>query len=178
SLTDMSILEYNNANISITRYHQWDNNKYAPHTPSKLFPSKNFLNLEEIIENHIMASKMLENYNVVGILIDGEPGLGKSMFSHYLATKNKVGNIYRIDLSTIPCLRSNPEVLFDNCYHKITINGSAIFMFDEIDKWLDYQIKNGYENYLKAESKNNKSNNTDTNISNISNISNTVVQKI
>jgi hypothetical protein len=47
------------------------------YTPCALFPSQNFLSLLEIVKNHFEVSRLTTTNRTLGILIDGEPGLGK-----------------------------------------------------------------------------------------------------
>lgn len=53
-----------------------------------LYPSKNYIHLHECIEDYIDRSTLDQNFYPLGILIDGEPGLGKTEFSKYIATQN------------------------------------------------------------------------------------------
>lgn len=153
TLTIDATTEYNRSQSPNSSLVQWDGSKYTPHAAMALFPSHNFRNLQNIVEKHILATRLLGNYNVVGILIDGEPGLGKSMAIHYLATQNSVRILRRIDLSSLQCLRTPAEKLITECYHKVAIETSTMFMFDEIDKWLEYQIQNTYSALTAAKPK-------------------------
>jgi hypothetical protein len=171
NLTKLAATELDESTRCSTKIYLWsDGGKYVLEAVSNMYPSNNFVNMENIVDKFMLASTLLGSNKVAAIKINGIPGLGKSAFPHYLAIKNKVNNIYRVDMTNNICLKSNPTTLFDVCYHKIIINGPTIFMFDEIDKWLDYQIKQGYEMYIihyeKQQLANNNINNNNNNVTN------------
>lgn len=132
----------------VAQFSQWNGSKYELQTPTVLYPSPNFERLKEIIRNHTLATQHLRNFNIVGILIDGEPGLGKSMAIHHLANSNVVRRLYRADLSLVECLKTPMDRLFRSIYHQIAISEPTVFLFDEIDKWLSYQEQDGYRQLL------------------------------
>jgi hypothetical protein len=157
--------EYQLSISPTSQLYQWSNGKYELHPVTSLYPSRNFTNLQNIVQSHVIASTGLNNFTVTGILIDGEPGLGKSMAIHYLASQNSVRRLYRIDLNAMHCLRTTFEKLSTGAYHNIPVTEPTIFLFDEIDKWLDYQISNTYQELVQKMMKMPKSETSESNLS-------------
>jgi DNA polymerase III delta prime subunit len=129
--------------LNKTVYYKYDAG-YKVQTPYNLYSSKNYLELKNIVEADIVSSKIVKSYSVFGILIDGEPGLGKSSFSDFIATQGVVGNVYRADLSTESARKKDHTALFNDIFHDKIISDSCIFMIDEMDKYLDYRINSTY----------------------------------
>jgi hypothetical protein len=119
---------------------------YNVQTPCHFFSSNNYKKLEKIIKSDVETSNIIKSFGVMGILIDGVPGLGKSSFAEYLATQNIVSNVYKVDLSIKQCLNStDANTIFESVFHKIPISASTVFLIDEMDKYLDYFIRSSYD---------------------------------
>jgi hypothetical protein len=132
-----------------TKYYSVLGQRYSLMKPMSFFPSKNYLKLQNIVETHCKVNDSLSSYSVLGILIDGEPGLGKSKFADFMATRRSFGlpgisNVYRVDMSSGECLKMSPETLFKSFFHDIAIKQSSLFMIDEVDKYLSYYIEDSY----------------------------------
>ncbi len=107
-------------------------------TPDTLYPSKNYIRLSEIINNFFTVVKCTKMYKAQGILIDGEPGLGKSKSCDYLASLNKYHEICYINMSLVSLLKKEfIEIIEDVVVRK---SGKTIIYFDELDKYLEYNI--------------------------------------
>jgi hypothetical protein len=130
--------------------------KYIDTTPSLLYSSQNYINLTGIIKSYASKSKKIKSYSVLGLLIDGVEGLGKTTFLDYAVTEKVVGSVYKVDMTTM--LKYDFSLLLRFMYHKIDITTDTIFMFDELDKYLDYRLRIEYEDELKIVNNNNKKN--------------------
>ncbi len=128
-----------------TSYYKYTS-RYTVQSPASLFPSRNYTYLESVIRGDIETGSIVGSYPVMGILIDGEPGLGKSSFAEYIAGLNLVGNVYRVDLSGSQFLKATatPASMFESVFHSVSITASSIFMIDEMDKYLAYYIEASY----------------------------------
>ena len=109
--------------------------------PKKLFSSWNYLHLNEVISSYFQIAEMTEIYSTKGILINGEPGLGKTGCVDYLASLNSYQDIIKIDMTT------QLEVSFDDIIKQILKKKmeSVIILFDELDKYLSFNIRNEYD---------------------------------
>jgi ankyrin repeat protein len=129
--------------------------------PDSLFPSKNYQKLDAIIDNFFTVVNKTKMYKAQGILIDGEPGLGKSKSCDYLASLNKYHEIYYINLSLPILLKKDFKSIIDDIISKR--NGRTIIYFDELDKYLAFYVEysfykqediedfNEYKRYYKQE---------------------------
>jgi hypothetical protein len=136
-------------NAPHTKFYAVLGQRYSLIKPMSYFPSKNYLKLQNIIQTYCKVNDNLLSYNVLGILIDGEPGLGKSKFADFIATRRLLGepgisNVYRVDMSSNFCLKMAPETIFNSFFHEIAIKQSSLFMIDEVDKYLSYFIEDSY----------------------------------
>lgn len=119
--------------------------RYKVATVSEMFPSRNYRRLEGVVERYIRVSNLTKAYRVLGILINGIPGLGKSSFADYITTKGVVPKVHRADLSSRLSLNTEPGQLFDRIFFDISIAEDSIFMIDEMDKYIDYYVDSSYE---------------------------------
>lgn len=136
-----------------SKYYIYSNSGYRGHTPSsQLFPSKNYTTLEDMVRKHILVEKVTRSHRVLGILIDGIPGLGKSKSAEYIATKGNVEAVHRADLSQPHHLNTKPKDVFKHIFTDIIISSkSTLFMIDEMDKYLDFYIKTSYTTMKNAQ---------------------------
>jgi len=151
-------------------YKQYSNG-YFKQNPANLYPSKNLTSLEEVIRSEIEVSILLDSYSVFGILIDGEPGLGKSSLADYIATTKVVKGVMRVDMSIPRFFKTiDSTKIFDEIFHEIGIDCSCMFVIDEMDKYLNYMIDQTYNTLVQDEKnkKNNKSGNNSTSMDIIS----------
>lgn len=121
---------------------------------SNLYPSTNFIKLEKIIKSHFEVSTLVKTYSVLGMLIDGVPGLGKTKFANYAATTRLANHVYKTDMTKF--LQIPFGELIHTMFHSITIYGNTIFLIDEIDKYIDYQITHRIENKIPEKTVKNK----------------------
>ena len=112
--------------------------------PDTLFPSKNYLALDTIISNFFTVVNRTKMYKAQGILIDGEPGLGKSKSCDYLASLNKYHEVYYVNLSLTALLKRDFKSIIDEVL--IKRSGSTIVYFDELDKYLEFYIEYSFHN--------------------------------
>lgn len=125
---------------------------------STLYESKNYKKLSNIINTHMQVSKITNRFSALGVLIDGCPGLGKTKYVDYAAGIKLVSNIYKVDLTQM--LKYPFSTLLNFMYHNIPIVSNTIFMFDEIDKYIDYRIDVEYADEEKSVMNQNKRNET------------------
>jgi ankyrin repeat protein len=117
--------------------------------PDTLFPSKNYLALDTIISNFFTVVNRTKMYKAQGILIDGEPGLGKSKSSDYLGSLNKYHEVYYVNLSLTSLLKKDFKSIIDEVLTKR--NGSTIIYFDELDKYLDFYLEYSFNKQEEIE---------------------------
>lgn len=130
---------------------------YGVHTPMQLYPSRNFKLLESVVRSEIETAELLKSYAVFGILIDGEPGLGKSSFADHIANANLVKNVYRADLNVPRFLnKSDVTKVFNDVFNNVPITGSSLFVIDEMDKYLNHIIKSSHNALIDEAKKNEK----------------------
>lgn len=106
--------------------------------PNQMFPSQNYKKLASTIDQCINASEKLEYWQVIPILINGEPGLGKSKSLDYLACNTRLSNIIKVDMTRF--IDSDTEIninsIITTVLSKIKGNGETLILFDEIDKYI------------------------------------------
>jgi hypothetical protein len=105
--------------------------------PKKLFPSRNFTNLEKIVRNHLKYSELTNSFVNLGILIDGEPGLGKTSSVDYIATMNVCSEIIKVDMTNY--LTANFQRIISDIFSSIG-NRTTIILIDELDKYIDHSL--------------------------------------
>lgn len=123
--------------------------KYEERNASTLFPSTNYLNLNEIIKKHNYVSNLVGSYSVLGILIDGVPGLGKTKYADFAACNGIANDIYKIDMTSL--LEQSFMTILQTIYHDITIKDNTIFLIDDIDKYVNYRVRKQYDEVQRNE---------------------------
>lgn len=123
--------------------------------PFNMFPSKNYIKLEKIISSFFSVVKNTGMFKSQCILINGEPGLGKSRSSDYLAYLNKYDQVYYINMSLTTLLKRDFNTIIDDIIKVKTIKTTIIY-FDELDKYLEYNIDLNYQKYLEKITRQNK----------------------
>ncbi len=134
-------------NIKYTTCYKCVGTRPVKYEPMILFPAKNYTKLFTIIDDHLTISNLTKSFSPLGILIDGEPGLGKTKFSDFLANKNIIDQIYKIDMTCH--LKTSFDEIMEKYYQSITISGPTVFVIDEIDKYIDYYIQSSFNTQLK-----------------------------
>ena len=127
---------------------------YKKISPMHLFSSSNYVNLKGIIDCFIETSILTKTSKVIGILIDSEPGQGKSTFMRYLSNYTICDKCYRIDMTefiTVPF-----DGVIKSAFTKII--EPSVYMIDEVDKYIHYQIKNSYDEYIQKKIKDEEEN--------------------
>ena len=117
--------------------------------PDTLFPSKNYLALAKTIRNFFKVVNRTKMYKAQGILIDGEPGLGKSKSCDFLATLNEYNEIYYINMSLTTLLKKDFKSIVAEVLTRRA--GSTIIYFDELDKYLDFYIEYSFHKQEEIE---------------------------
>lgn len=108
--------------------------------PNKMFPSDNFINLAKLIDRNIFTSTKLGYYKPVSILINGEPGLGKTTSGDYIAHNTEIKTIRKIDLTNY----INSEVPIELIFNSIIPNpltNHTVIIIDELDKYMNVKCK-------------------------------------
>ena len=115
--------------------------------PKRLFPSNNYMYLHGLIEQHFKVVSCTGLTPSLGILINGRPGLGKSMTADYLGTQERYGEIKIIDMT------KHLDEDFSEISKQVLVSkkDTIIIMFDELDKYMDYYSK---ESYMKLKENN------------------------
>lgn len=103
-------------------------------SPNKMFPSKNYIHLTDMVNQGIKISEQLEYYQIIPILINGEPGLGKSKSLDYLAFNSKIKDIVKVDLTNYINTEIKLETILNSALPNIT--GHTVVMIDELDKYI------------------------------------------
>lgn len=112
-----------------------------------LYSSKNYVNLTRCLDDFFEICNITQNFKIKGILVDGEPGLGKSMFSDFYNQHTKqCGKIYKIDLTFF--IKHSLDVILKRF---IKPNDKpTLFVIDEFDKYVNFHIQFSYEEHRKA----------------------------
>jgi hypothetical protein len=116
--------------------------RIAPSKPSIMFPSSNYIKLSKCIHNFIQVNNINKSYQPLGILVDGEPGLGKTKFADYMYETEYVHNIVRMDMTTVKHL--DFDHIIKNIYSEGHFVKSTMYVIDELDKYLQYRIDTTY----------------------------------
>ena len=119
-----------------------DNREHIILTPQVLFPSKNYKELERLLEKRLGVSKILGFFEPITICINGCPGLGKTKFADYIASKKLFSSVGLIDMAkmmTFPFEKVVAETT--NIFSSETV---SLVVVDEIDKYLDHKLKVDY----------------------------------
>ena len=117
------------------------NRKY--YQPYILYPSYNYRRLDKIINNFFDVVKITGMYKAQGILINGEPGLGKSESCSYLASLNKYGEIIYINMTLVELLKKSFKTIIQESL-PVKSSEPTIIYFDEMDKYLDFNLMYSY----------------------------------
>ena len=115
--------------------------------PMELYASKNFIRTARIIQEFFKVKKCRNSFSAQAMLIDGIPGLGKTVFLDYAAFYKLAAQFIYMNLTR----EEYRNLDFGECIAKIyniTITGTCVVHVDEIDKHLDYRIKTKYHNLL------------------------------
>ena len=121
-------------------------NGFTSYTPKKLFPSKNYKKLTNMISNYFEICKMTENYEPLCVLINGKPGLGKSHFIEYISsinppsTSQMCDNTIKIDM-TEQTSNSLETIINETFASNNMGQGNTIILIDELDKYFDRYLK-------------------------------------
>lgn len=131
--------------------------EFTTYQPCPMYETRWYKRLFDAIERHIFISKELDCFTSLPILIDGEPGLGKTRFIDYLARKRICGTVTKIDMTkllkhdfkTIINYYMDNKVIFSD----IISEHPNVLLIDELDKYLDYNFSYNYsidkDNYNK-----------------------------
>lgn len=114
--------------------------------PKTLFPSKNYTKLTNILKNHLKISDLTESYRALGVLLDGEPGLGKTDFLDYFAKTNICKEVLKVDMTQK--LKVDFSGILEQTF-KNSKSGSLVILFDELDKYVDYRLRFEYRQTLE-----------------------------
>jgi hypothetical protein len=105
----------------------------------KMFPSHNYTRLGTTLTRHFLANKAENNFSTLRILLDGEQGLGKSDCLHYLAMLEVCDEVIKVDFTNN---LKKPFADISNAIHqKKGKKKSSIIMLDELDKYIEFNLK-------------------------------------
>ena len=125
-----------------------------------VYETHNVRHVKEIIQSHIRICNAIGNYPQCSMLINGEPGLGKTKVADYIAHNKICDKTYVFDMTRFrTCVFKDFIGLIDvNMSYKTDQKSVEMVMFDEIDKYLDFWVDYEYDKYAKLELESNKSN--------------------
>ena len=111
---------------------------------SRLYPSRNYLKLTDRLDSFFELCKVTKNPKTKGILINGDPGLGKSAFCDFynLNTKN-CKKIIRLDMTLF--IKHSFDIISDRFITRS--NSEIVYVIDEFDKYVNFHIKNTYDEH-------------------------------
>lgn len=117
---------------------------YCNVNPDKVYENNNLKKVGMIISTHVENTRKFNLYHPLILLIDGEAGLGKTKIADYVVINKMTDNMYLYDMTnfrTIDISKIFSQIKNDTRSNK----GTSVVMIDEIDKYLDYYIKDTYE---------------------------------
>jgi len=139
-------------NTDISFFKKFDGNKLSLKQPMVLFDSENFLKLKKIVETFVYQSKNTEMISTLSIIINGEPGLGKTKFSEYICHKKSditgdkiFDTVFLLDM--IKSFDMSYDNMFNIAYFDVEISGPTLFVIDEIDKYLSSKLLEEYKKH-------------------------------
>jgi len=113
---------------------------YKTIIPNKMFSSNNFKKLNNIIDRSIESSMKREYYQIIPILIDGEPGLGKTKSIDYIAYHSKIQTIRKVDMTNfIMSKEFDLRTILDSVSR--TLSDHTLILIDEIDKYISVKCQ-------------------------------------
>lgn len=115
--------------------------------PTQLFPAQNYQRLERSITRHLQVCKLTGATTNLGILIDGEPGLGKTKVADYIASKNIFKTVVKIDMTEFVD-RELKDVM-----EEIENIENVLYLVDELDKYIEFHILKKWHLYISSEKK-------------------------
>ena len=118
--------------------------------PMELYASKNFIKTARIIQEFFRVKKCRDSFSTQAVLIDGIPGLGKTVFLDYVAFEKLASQIISMNLTREEYRKMDFGACMDKLYN-MTITGTCVVHVDEIDKHLDYRIKTKYHDMVYRE---------------------------
>lgn len=111
-------------------------------TASNLYASSNYRKLATMISSHFETNQLIGVNDVLGILLDGVPGLGKTKFADYAVTEKLAGAVYKIDMTGF-ISKPFTEVI-QQMYHSRAVTVNTIFVIDELDKYFNARLQTEY----------------------------------
>jgi hypothetical protein len=112
------------------------------------YPREIYINLKKIIDKYIDASKKMLYYKPINIILNGEPGTGKTTFCDYLGL-NQEG--YLIDKINMVNFNMLPTEIMQKYRNTFGMPGKSVICFDEIDKAFHKYIENVTEGKTKIQ---------------------------
>jgi hypothetical protein len=104
-------------------------------TPLEMFASDNYIKVDKITSCYFRTFKDTKMITPPIIMLNGEPGLGKTNVSHYLGSLKKYGEIRLIDLTSPSIVNKGFSSIIADLTSK-DINIPSIICFDELDKYI------------------------------------------
>lgn len=111
--------------------------------PSSLYPATNFVKLSNIIKKYLLACKLSKNNPTLGVLIDGEPGLGKTKSADFIGLSNIFTEVVKVDMTKF--LELSFDKIMATVYHAKYLKGATLYLIDEIDKYIEFHIQKLWE---------------------------------
>jgi hypothetical protein len=108
---------------------------------TNLFPSRNNRRICDIVSTFFEVSKATRCFFTLGILINGIEGIGKTESLSYIISQGAC------DKGILINMNKNLDISFDEILKKIfsfPSGGRNVIYIDELDKYLDYYLKNEY----------------------------------
>ena len=140
-----------------------DNDKKIS-VPLEMFPSNNYLELEELLDGYFEVFNHSRMVTSPLILINGKPGLGKSDLRYYLASLNKYDEIIYYNLHDMTT-KSFSSII--NGIMTKESNMKTVVFIDELDKYIELYVRYMYK--LEKRGKNTSDELVDADIQNFRN---------
>lgn len=113
--------------------------------PDAIYENSNLKQIGNIVREYIKISKTLDTYQQTTLLINGEPGLGKTKISDYICNNELCDEVFVYDMTKFRTI--DPKVIFNHIIKQTNlINNIYLVVIDELDKYLDWWISWSYEN--------------------------------
>lgn len=121
---------------------------FVKYHPNQMYETEWYKKLLRSINQHISICKGFDCFTPLAILINGEPGLGKTKFADFIARKRICNTVTKIDMTRLL------KISFSETMKKYFSDGTIlkdpiskfpnIVIIDELDKYLEYYLNYKY----------------------------------
>lgn len=111
--------------------------------PLDLFASNNYIQLDNVISSYFDVQSDTKMLTPPLVVINGNPGLGKSNSVHYIGRLGKYGEVRHIDLTASGMVNKSFSAIVSEIIAKKTTVTTIIY-FDELDKYVDLYTQHAF----------------------------------